>query len=121
MVSILLVDDDVDNRFLMSRLLRQLGCEVTAFADAESAFFAFKTGIAFDVIFTDFHMPRVNGLEFLKAVKRYHPTTRVVLMSASNNPDIRDEALASGAAYFLSGGYDLDTVKPALDAAMVRP
>jgi CheY-like chemotaxis protein len=52
----------------------------------------------FDLVFTDFYMPKMNGLHFLQHVKASYPHIPVVITSAQPNPDMQMQALSKGAS-----------------------
>jgi len=79
---VLVVDDDETVRTLEGVRLSRLGHEVTRAADAESALAAVKEAPdAFDIALIDYHMPEMNGLELVHALRGEGGTAAVVLMT----------------------------------------
>ena len=54
-----------------------------------------------DVVLTDLHMPNMDGLQLVEAVRREHPQIPVVLMTADGTEDIAVEALRKGASHYI--------------------
>ena len=74
---ILLVDDDHALRLLLTELLEEEGFQVTPAADGEAALAVLQTTVP-DVLLTDYHMPRLDGLGLLRAVHQHWPLLPVV-------------------------------------------
>jgi two-component system chemotaxis sensor kinase CheA len=66
---ILLVDDSVFFRNMLSPVLRAAGYRVTLAADAQEALDALRSGQAFDVLLTDTDMPGMNGFDLARTVR----------------------------------------------------
>ncbi len=54
-----------------------------------------------DLVLTDLHMPEMNGLELVAAVKNDFPNIPIVLMTAQGSEEIAAEALRTGAASYV--------------------
>lgn len=79
---VLVVDDDQTVRNLEGIRLSRLGYEVTGKADAESALEAVQENPdAFDVALIDYHMPEMNGLELVHALREHDCEAAVILMT----------------------------------------
>lgn len=79
--SILLVEDDAIVREHILAQLRDLGCIVTAAANAEDALILLAQAQPFDILFSDVVMPGMSGFELAAAARRLHPGLRVLLSS----------------------------------------
>lgn len=118
MVKVLLVDDNADNRFLTGRILKQLGCDVIEFPAADCALTLLNVANPFRAIFTDLHMPGIDGLEFLETVKNRYPDAYVVAISSSPHPELQEKALSKGASYCIFDQHTRDRYKAALDTVI---
>jgi CheY-like chemotaxis protein len=118
MTNVLLVDDDANLRFLTARILNQLGCKVHAFSNPIEALEVLKELNFFDVVFTDFSMPLMNGLEFAEKVKALYPDLPVVLASITNFADLEQDALSKGIEFLFLEKHDKETIKTALDKVL---
>lgn len=70
-----------------------------------------------DVVLMDLEMPRVDGVEATRQITRTHPTSRVVILTASRNRVRIQEALDAGAACCLPKDSDPDDVVRAVQDA----
>jgi two-component system, NtrC family, response regulator HydG len=93
---ILIVDDDVDMVETLSDILEASGMNVEIAHDGHKAFEKAKTKM-FDIILMDIKMPKMNGVETCKKIKKIQPQTTVVLMTAYAAQDLIAEALKKGA------------------------
>ncbi len=78
----LLVEDEVDVREQLTRLLESMGHEVTAAATARDARDRLVTpGARFDLVISDVMMPGESGPEFAAWLRRTHRAVRILLIS----------------------------------------
>ncbi len=74
---------------------------------------------------TDVDLGDASGFDVLEVANARHPDAKLVVMSASQNPELSEQALQSGAARFLAKPFRaktlLDTVAEVLGKADVTP
>jgi CheY-like chemotaxis protein len=88
---ILLVDDNTFGSSARRSVLEELGHQVlTSGTPAEALELCAKQ--AFDVVVTDYKMPKMNGVEFIGRLRKQHPGTAVVLISGFTDTLGLDEA-----------------------------
>jgi two-component system response regulator HydG len=102
---ILLVDDCVDQLHLLSLILESQGFDATAASNGFKALELLKKN-EYRMMITDFNMPKMNGIELAARVRKQHPGTRVVLVTADAFPGIIDRALRAGISEILSKPID---------------
>jgi|SRR5579863_1202322 len=78
---ILLVEDAPDVADVMQTMLTTLGHEVELSVDGRHALMQFKPG-RFDLVITDYAMPRMNGVELAEIIKRRSPQQPVMMVTA---------------------------------------
>lgn len=71
-----------------------------------------------DLVLMDLRMPRMDGLEATRAIKRRHPQTSVLVMTMHENPDYLLEALRAGAAGYILKDASQDDVISAIRRAL---
>jgi len=74
-MKILVVDDFATMRKIVRNILRQIGLTNVKEADDGASALPMVQGEQFDLIVSDWNMPKMNGLDFLKAV-RADPSTK---------------------------------------------
>jgi len=106
---ILFVDDDDNFRELAVAMLRQSGYDVFACRDGVEALEHLQ-GSATDLIVSDVMMPRVDGLELLREVRRRPATSTVpfVLVSARSEVEAQRAGMSLGADDFLAKPFRAD-------------
>jgi CheY-like chemotaxis protein len=88
---ILLVDDNSLGLAARRSVLEELGHQVcTSSTAAEALELCGKRG--FDVVVTDYKMPKMNGVELIARLRKLHPATSVILISGFADTLGLDEA-----------------------------
>ena len=117
--TVYLLDDDSSILKSTGRLLDSAGWKVEAFTDP-IAFLEHAAIHCPDVAVIDVLMPAMNGLEVQTRLRSISPSTRVIVLTAKDDPSVRRTAMNSGAsAFFLKGvesGEFLAGVKAAVDS-----
>ena len=120
---VLLVDDEA----LMRAGLRLMidgtrGIEVIGEAADGAAALEQVRALGPDVVLMDIRMPRMTGLEALRALRAEGAAARVVMLTAFDTDDFLLEALRAGAVSFLlKDSPPAEVVQAVLDAAADRP
>jgi two-component system chemotaxis response regulator CheY len=114
----LVVDDSRVVRKVARRILEDLGFEVAEAGDGVEALAWVRTAMP-DVILLDWNMPAMNGLEFLRQLRREPggEAPRVVFCSVENDLDRIREALDAGADEYIMKPFDGDIVASKLALA----
>jgi DNA-binding NarL/FixJ family response regulator len=71
-----------------------------------------------DLILLDIGLPRLNGIEAARRIRRLSPESKIVFLTQESSPEIRQEALKAGACGYVvkeNAGCDLLT---AMDSAL---
>lgn len=90
-MKILLVDDDEWIRDSLSLFFEAEGCNLRTFETAEEGMEA-VTQQAYDIVISDYKLPGMDGLEFLRRVKEKQPDAFEILITAYANCEIEKEA-----------------------------
>lgn len=106
MYKILIVDDEADVCNACANYLAKKGNSVDMAATGEEALDKVKQNPP-DIVLLDITMPGMGGLEALRKIKALSPDASVIMVTASEDAKISDEAMRSGAS-----GYIAKPVKP---------
>lgn len=83
--NILLVDDSRDGLLVRRALLEELGYSVQIAVNGEEGLKLYESA-NFDVVVTDYRMPRMDGRELIERIRRQDPNARVILLSGFVEP-----------------------------------
>lgn len=110
---VLLADDHVDVLTALQRLLEPT-CDIIGRATDGAALLEAAQALEPDVIVLDLFLPAVDGLEACRRIRQLRPETKVVLLTAADDPDFRRKAFEVGASAFLSKVSQVDHLIPAI-------
>ena len=106
---VLIVDDEKSMRELLTITLERAGYEVTAADGGEAAIDAIRRD-TFDAIITDLRMPKVDGMQVLRASRDLSPDTTVIVVTALASTETAVEAMKLGAYDYITKPFKLDEV-----------
>jgi CheY-like chemotaxis protein len=115
-VKALLVDDDATTRFMLKHALaRETGWEAVEAADGVDALRVLETE-AVDLVFLDVKMPRMDGLDMLRTLRRTvrHGRVPVVMLTGANEEHIVRQVLRLGVIDYLLKPLTEDTLQTRL-------
>jgi DNA-binding NarL/FixJ family response regulator len=113
---ILLADDYPG---MLTALTRLLGLDhdiVGSVADGEAALEA-AVRLVPDVVVLDLNIPNANGLETCQKITHAIPQTKVIVLTAVHDKDVKEKALAMGACAFVEKQADMNHLLSAIRAA----
>ncbi|HYS07599.1 MAG TPA: sigma-54 dependent transcriptional regulator [Myxococcales bacterium] len=116
---VLIADDEESIRHVLSEMLNERGYEVRAVADGEEAMRELSSR-DYDALVTDVRMPRMNGLDLVRAAQASSPETTIIVMSAYGSHDLAIEAMKAGAYDYLGKPFRPDEVLLVLRKAEER-
>jgi DNA-binding NtrC family response regulator len=115
--SILVVDDEKNQRELYQMILEDAGYEVRTASSGEHALREYDDAPV-DLVLTDYNMTGMDGLALLKALILRDPSIIVVMVTAFGSVDSVKEALRSGAYDYLEKPVDRDKLLHVISEAL---
>ena len=104
-ISVLIVDDSVHVRTLLSVLMKKEGIvKVSQAIDGEEALTVFNQAKP-TIVFLDYMLPKLSGMEVLKKIRATDSKVKIVMMSAVSTPSVVQMAKENGASYYLIKPY----------------
>jgi FixJ family two-component response regulator len=104
-VAVSLLDDDRSVLKATSRLLDSVGWQVNAFTNPVT-FLEHAATHRPDLAIIDILMPEMSGLEVQARLRRISPSTRVIVLTARDDPSVRRMAINAGASAFFVKGVE---------------
>ncbi|CAN7369679.1 ATP-binding protein [Acidovorax sp. LjRoot129] len=106
---VMYVDDDEALVFLVRRLLRRRGYEVSGFTDPHEATAALRAAPhRYDLLVTDYNMPGFCGVDLVREARLIRSDLPVALASGYVTAEIEQEALAEGARALIHKPNDVE-------------
>ncbi len=100
--SILVSEDIETNRFIVSEMLKSMGCSVDIAVNGKEAVEKiFEKAGDYDLVLMDMHMPVMDGKEALKKIRKDFPNLPVVALTANVLPGEREKCIEEGFSGFI--------------------
>lgn len=115
--TILAVDDEPNMRRLLEISLRQAGYKPVLAADGNEALAQIKSQ-HIDLVVSDLHMPSMNGLALLTAIRQENETLPFIMVTALGEIKTAVEAMKLGASDYILRPFDLETLEIAIAKAL---
>ncbi len=119
LVKILIVDDEVDICYFLSRNLtrRSFGVSyVHTLEDAESQLQQEKPTI----VLLDNHLPDGFGINYISKIKSKYPGVKIIMTTAHDSPQDRSKAYGNGVDFFLSKPFTITEVNKVIDVLLEK-
>lgn len=116
-VTVCVLDDDPSVLKALGRLLSSAEWQVATFNDPH-LFLRYAQTHKPALVVLDMSMPLMHGLEVQKQLRDVSPATRVVVLTAKDDPIVQTKALAAGAFAFFLKPQDDEELLAAIEAAL---
>jgi len=109
-ITILYVEDETNVREMLTRFLQRFCRELYVAKDGQEGLELYKEHHP-DIVISDIRMPRMNGLEMVKAIKAIEHTQLVLLLSAHSDSEFLYQAINLGVDGYILKPIDLEIVR----------
>ena len=106
MPRMLIIDDEPKLCTCLQAYFTMKGLTVSVVYDGEKAINRLLRETP-DVILLDVRLPDMSGLDVLKRARDLCPQAKVIMVTAADQPDVREEAVAYGAVGYITKPFDL--------------
>jgi CheY-like chemotaxis protein len=107
--NILVVEDDLLNRDLICKVLRKEGYRVVEACDGAIALEILQV-LPFDLVITDFMMPKLNGIEFVEHLHSLQPRIPIIFITGFLSV-ISSKTILDDVAEVLAKPFELDVLR----------
>ena len=116
---ILVIEDDPSVRTLLDKSLRARGYVVTLVKDGLDGLTKLES-LTPDLIIVDIMMPRLDGMTFVKAIKKKGDTKPipVIFLTAKNDPRSMIDGINVGAKFYVTKPFQIDELVQKIEKAL---
>ena len=119
MSKILIIDDEVQIRTLLTRMMELEGYDVCQAGDCRAALKQLELQNS-DVVLCDVFLPDGNGVDLVLAIKKAAPNVEVILLTAHGNIPDGVQAIKNGAFDYITKGDDNNKIIPLISRAVEK-
>lgn len=118
-MKILLVDDDEWIRDSLCLLFEAEGCDLLALETAEEGLNALKYQ-NYDIIISDYKLPGMDGIEFLRQIQTSHPNAVKIIITAYMSDPLVSEGRKIGVHDFIAKPFTSENLEASLARLTVK-
>src|SRR5947209_2343851 len=110
LITLLAIDDDLQNLELITAALEQKGLRILAAADPEEGLVLFYRERP-QIVLCDLMMPKLSGMEVLERIMAADPGAEVILMTAHYSTESAVQAIQKGACDYINKPMKLEKLR----------
>jgi two-component system, OmpR family, response regulator len=118
-VKILIVDDEADICYFLTRNLSKRGFNTSFFHTIQQAEDELKT-LNPNILLLDNHLPDGRGTEFVNRVSAKYPAMKIIMITAHDSQKDRAIAYDSGVDFFLSKPFTINDINKVVDMVLIN-
>ena len=116
-ITILMIDDDPVACRVFKKIIVKEGYRVLTSTEAKKGLRLVKEKSP-EIVFLDIKMPRVNGIELLRRMRKIKKDLVVIMLTGFATLDTAREAMALGAYDYVTKPFDLEAIKRSIRDAL---
>ena len=113
-----IIDDEMDICYLLSSVLKQKKIFTESANTLHEAEIALESKYP-EIIFLDNYLPDGLGINFIQRIKKDHPLSKIIMVTAHDTQADRDKALEAGADYFMGKPFSREMVNKVVETFKV--
>jgi DNA-binding NtrC family response regulator len=118
MPTILIVEDDADNRNSLAQALGLMGYKTVAVDSGEAALCALDAKPDIPLVICDIRLPGIDGIALGHVVRQRHPSVKIILVTGG--PDAAEKAIQNDVIAMLKP-YDFNLLTPVIVETLGNP
>ena len=116
--TLVVVEDDLDLRIALEKVLKLAGYHVRGFASAEAVLEALDRGLDVDCILSDVRLPQLSGVDLARKLSHLGHSVPLVLMTGYSDVAAAVEGMKAGASDFIEKPMSADRLVQVVGAAV---
>lgn len=118
-IKVLIVDDESDMCWLLSRIFQDAGYELITALTGEEALTKVEKEEP-ELVILDVKLPDISGIEVLSTIKKVKSEIVVIMISAYGTEEMRKEAMRIGAYDFIDKPFNVEALLRTVRKAIVN-
>ncbi len=110
----LIIDDEKDICYLLGSVLKKRHVQSKFVNSLREAANILELNDP-EIIFLDNHLPDGLGVNFIGFIKKFHPTSKIVMITAHDTVADKQKALKEGVDFFIGKPFSRDTVNTVME------
>ncbi|MFK7768391.1 MAG: response regulator [Mariniblastus sp.] len=119
-MKVLIVDDSKAMRMIVKRTLKLAGFDALDFVEANDGVEAIAQIAAErpDLVFSDWNMPEMNGIELLKQLRAEGNKIKFGFITSESSPETKKEAMDAGATFLITKPFTPESFQRVLEPVL---
>jgi len=117
--SLLIVDDEIETREVVTRLLSKLGFNVDSVSNGKNALQELRDE-KYTFLITDIKMPELDGIELIKMVKREIPDINIIAMTGYDKDYAYMDVINAGANDFIAKPFKINELEAKIKRILIE-
>jgi two-component system cell cycle response regulator len=117
--NLLIVDDEIEVRQVVAKLLSNLGFHADSESSGKNALQKMRTG-AYTFLITDINMPEINGIELIKRVKKEKHDISIIAMTGFDKDYTYMDVINAGANDFITKPFKIDEIEAKISRILIE-
>ena len=113
-LEVLIIDDEADICYLLGSLLKNRQVD-SKFANTLRDAANILESTDPEIIFLDNHLPDGLGLNFVGYIKRFHPLTKIIMITAHDTVADKQKAYKEGVDYFIGKPFSKESINNVME------
>jgi len=118
--SVLIVEDEPSNYYLLQTILERSGIITTWVTNGIDAVNTLNGTKIFDAIFMDLKIPKLNGYEATRRIKRHYKSLPIIAVTAYALTGDKEKAIAAGCDKYITKPYKKNDILNILSEALLE-
>ena len=118
--NLLIVDDEIEIGKIVEDLLAKLGFNTGFASDGKKALEKLRNKDYYTFLVTDINIPKVNGIELIKIVKKEMPKINIIAMTGFDKDYTYMDVINAGASDFISKPFKIDEMEAKIKRILIE-